>query len=68
MNFELKQIQTNTNREMLSTKRNHASILAETTANTSSTTNNDKSAAKLSNTLSKSLKEILLPNNNLTST
>jgi len=45
---------------MLSTKRNHASILADTTVNTSSTA--DKSAAKLTHTLSKSLKEILLPN------
>ena len=52
---------------MLSTKRNHASILADTTDNTS-TTDNDKSAAKLTHTLSKSLKEILLPNNNETST
>jgi len=48
---------------LLSTKRNHASILADNTAdNTSSTTDNDKSAAKLTHTLSKSLKEILLPN------
>jgi len=45
---------------MLSTKRNHASILADTTDNTSSTA--DKSAAKLTHTLSKSLKDLLLPN------
>ena len=47
---------------MLSTKRNHASILADTTTDPSSTTDNDKSAAKLTHTLSKSLKEVLLPN------